>query len=1023
MTVHLFTRSCCTLLESTVRIKELVSYARELGYRDVALTDHHVMYGAAEFIKECRKEEMHAIIGLEADCLYHDEIVPFLLLAKNNLGYLDLMQLSSSLCEGKETCTVEDLKNCAAHCVIIAYGEGGWIDGELIHGNPDEIRQKLMVMKAELPPFYMALSYMDASLWKDRNPLLKRICRSLNIRTCALNKIYYLREEDAEAYRTLQAIRTQTTLQDTTLPVIRGRSFLSPEVMKELYEADDLACTDEIAFECRADYRLAPAGLPEYETKNGMPVEEYFPKLCAAGLKKRLGGNVTPAYAERLKYELDIISKMHFENYFMIVYDFIRCARHKDIYIGPGRGSAAGSLAAYCLGITQVDPLKYGLLFERFLNPERISMPDIDTDIPDRDRDEVIRYVREKYGTDHTGGIITFGTLSAKQVIRDVAKVRGLPSRDINMLARLVPNIPKITLKDAMERNPRMKQVIDSDQRFQSVFEMASRLEGLPRHASIHAAGIILSGRALNDVIPTEAQNGMKISQYSMEHLEERGLIKMDFLSLKNLTMIDEITKGIRESEPDFDIMKIPLNDKGAYEIFKNADTAGVFQFESAGMQNLLRKMQPECFDDIVASLALFRPASADSIPMYLANKKNPAGIVWPAEELKEVLRDTYGVMIYQEQAMMTSRICAGFTLGRADILRKAMSKKKEKEMESMHEAFVSGCLQNGYSKEKAEQLFDLVSRFSGYGFNKSHAVAYSLVSYQSAYLKANYPLRFYTAVLNGVTGDETKTAQYISECRRRGIRTAYPDVCRSERIYTFSDNMILPPLSVIKGIGTSASDTIVSDREKNGTYEDFYEFTARMLLLKISRSDIETMIKAGALDCFGMGRKTMLTSLDEAVNYGMLVQVMKEGQMTIDSGLVSKPVPVRIKDERFEVSQMEREALGFNIGEQPIVAIRQAKGINVPPVAAFHEMRGGVRGFALVSDLHQHKTKRGEMMAFLKISDETGEADMAVMPRLYSTLWQTLRRGVYILFDAKISEDDSLLADRITIISGKEGL
>ena len=1021
MTAHLFIRSSYTLLNSTIRIDELCRRAKELGFSALALTDRNVMYGMAEFIRAAAKYGLRGIAGLEIEVFYHDERVPFVLLAKDNAGYLDLIRLSSSLCGEREYCLPEDLWKCAAHCFIIAFSEGGWIDGELVRSDFNEVRKKLEMMKAELPAFDLALSYMDASLWRERNPVLKRVASSLGIRTLALNKVFYLEKDDAEAYRALSAIRLSTTLQDHALPVIRGRYLLSEEEMEALYEADDLKRTDEIASQCRADYNLEKTSLPIYDTGKGIPASEYLPQLCAAGLKKRLNGHVPENYVRRLKYELDIIGKMHFEDYFMIVYDFIRYSRSENIYIGPGRGSAAGSLVSWCLGITQVDPVRYGLLFERFLNPERVTMPDIDTDIPDNRRDDVIRYVLEKYGPDHVAGIITFGTFGAKQVIRDMAKISGLSGRDTDMLTRLIPNLPQITLKTALEKNPRLKQAVASDSRFVRLFALAEKLEGLPRHASTHAAGVLLSRKPLNEIVPTMRQgDGMLNSQYTAGYLEERGLIKMDFLGLRNLTIIDEIVTDIRKQDLSFSIMQIPMDNRAAYEVFKSADTTGIFQFESAGMQNLLRKMKPERFEDIVAALALYRPASADSIPSYLAGKNDPSSVRYPDERLKGILKETYGVMIYQEQAMLASEICAGFTLSRADTLRKAMSKKNEKELSSMHDEFIRGCEKGGMDHQKAEDLFALVSRFSGYGFNKSHAVAYGIISYQMAYLKANYPLRFYTCLLNSVIGDENRTAQYMAECRRRGIRILYPDVCRSDERYVVTRDGILPPLSIVKGIGASAASTIRKEREQNGVYDDFYDFTARMTLIKISQNDIISMIKAGALDTFGMGRKTMLESMDEAMSYAQLVQVKKNGVMTIDTSLVSKPAFIRMKDERFEISQMEREALGFNIGEQPIVVIRQSKNIHVPPIAAIRTMQGVCSGFAMIANTHQHKTKRGDMMVFLKLSDETGEIDMAVMPRLYAAVGQSLRRGTYILFDAKISDDGSLLADRIAVVSAK---
>ena len=1021
MSVHLMVRSCYTLLDSTVRIPSYVSKAAEMGFRHAVLSDRNVLHGVPSFLKECRKHQIHPIIGMEADVLYHEETVPFLLLCQDNIGYRNLILLSSLLCGENRPCSTEELQKYSSHCFLIAYGEGGWLDNALVQGSSEEIAARLKIMKQELPEFDMALSYQNASLWRERNRLLKRLCQTQGIRTAALNKVYYLNREDAEDYRILCGIRTQKTINDPTLPLLPGRYLLSEAEMSQLYDADDLQRTEEIASECRADYQLEKTSLPVYPLKDSVSSSVFLPQLCMAGLKKRQNGHPDPAYVSRLRYELDVIARMHFEDYFLIVYDFIRYARKNGIYVGPGRGSAAGSLVAYCLGITMIDPMKYGLLFERFLNPERVSMPDIDTDIPDDRREEVLQYVYETYGEDHIANIVTFGTLAARQSVRDVGKVLNISARDISALSRLIPNLPKMTLEKAMSQNRRLKQMVESEEKFSRLFAAAERLEGLPRHASIHAAGIIMSRKKLEDVIPTmRLSEGMRTSQFTMDHLEERGLIKMDFLGLRNLSLIDEIVRRIQKEDPSFNIMNIPLDDARTYRLFANADTVGVFQFESEGMKSLLRKMKPQNYADITAALALYRPASMESIPDYIENKKNPAGIRYPAAGLEEVLKDTFGVMIYQEQAMLTAQICAGFSLARADVLRKAMSKKKEDELNSLKGEFISGCLKNGYTHQTAEELFELVSRFGGYGFNKSHAVAYSLVAYQLAYLKANMPQHFYTALLNHVIGDENRTSLYIDECRQKGLRIMAPHINYSTDVYRQKDDTILCPLSIIKGVGVHAAASLIEERQANGPFRDFYDFTARVLIRKITRAMIEALIDAGALDCFSLGRTTMRSCLDEAVSYSELVQIRRGDIVTLDLGLVSKPQPVRRKDDAEEVSEREKNALGFNLGLQPVVIVRERNGINVPRLASARMYTGTIRSFAVIRSVRQHRTKKGDMMAFLKVSDETAQADMAVMPSLYRKVSQILARGAYILFDAKISDDGSLLANSITVVEKK---
>ena len=1021
MTTHLFVRSCYTLLDSTIRIPELVSTAKKYGYQSVALTDHHVMHGVARFLHECKKEGIHPIVGLEVDVFYHEQKVPFLLLAKNNRGYSNLMKLSSMLCDGREYATYEELIQYCEHNFLIVYGEGGYFDAELISEDRTGITQKLAQMKSELPSFDIAISYEETSLWHSKNAVLKALAKAQGIQTVAVNKIYYLGQKDYETLKVLSAIKQGTTLRDKNVTPITGRYFLSIPEMEQIYDTDDLNRADEIASECLCDGNLEKTGIPVYPLKDGITAEQYLPQLCLAGLKKRLNGDLKPAYVERLKHELQVIHQMGFEDYFLIVYDFIRYGRQKGIYIGPGRGSAAGSLVAYCLGITMVDPLQYNLLFERFLNAERVSMPDIDTDIPDIHRQEIIDYVYQKYGEQHIANIITFDTLAARAVLRDVGKAMDISKREIDMIVGLIPQTPKITLEKAYEQKEKLRVLLNASPQLMAYFNMAKRIEGLPKNKSIHAAGIVMSGKPIEEIVPTiQMAEGMKTTQFVGNYLEERGLIKMDFLGLKNLTTIDEIVQMIHKNNPDFHILSIPLNDTKTYRLFAQADTIGVFQFESDGMRNLLRKMKPTCFEDIIAALALFRPGPKDQINIYLEGRKNPSSVVYPSKELEPILKETYGVTIYQEQVMLMAQIAAKFSLVKADILRKAISKKNEEELAGLRQEYVRGCKENGYSDEIASDLFDLAEKFAGYGFNKSHAVAYGLVAYQLAYLKANYPLEFYTSILNSVIGDSTKSAIYITECRRKHISIEAPDVNCSTDIYYHNGKSIILPLSIIKDVGTLAARTILDERTKSGNFGDYFDFVARVVLRKINRTQLERLISAGALDEFDLGRTTMLNTLDDAIKYAKLIQVPFGTQLSIDPQLVSKPVVIRMKDNQEELSENEKAALGFNLGEQPIVHLRQKLGITYPPLAELNSNRGLYRGFAYIQSVRQIRTRKGDLMCFLKLTDETGESDMAVMPNLYSQYSQYLVKGVYIQFYAKIQDEASFLANQIEIVRQK---
>jgi DNA polymerase-3 subunit alpha len=980
------------------------------------------MYGVPSFLRECAKANIKPIVGMETDVHYHDAVVPFLLLAKDNKGYYQLMQLSSLLSRAPEQVDLDALNACAAHCFIIAYGEGGWMDSELIKEDTQHIIEKLKIMKEEISSFDIALSYQESAMWKKRNQMLKQICSNFGISTCAVNKVQYLNQDDNKAVQILNGIKANKTLHDSSLLLPTGRYYLNQEEMKQLFDEDDLARTDAIAKECKADCMLEKASLPKYHVpKESVSSQEYLKGLCAAGLKKRLQGRMDPAYVERLKYELGVICKMQYEDYFLIVFDFIRHARKSGINVGPGRGSAVGSLVAYCLGITMIDPMKYHLLFERFLNPERISMPDIDTDIPDDRREEVIQYVADTYGKENVADIVTFNTLGPKQAIRDVGKVLNINEEDINMVLRKIPQKEKTTLYSAYKMNPSLKQIVDASSKLSNLYRMANMMEGLPRHTGIHAAGIVISAGPIQNYVPVnDGGEGLITTQYTYDYLEERGLIKMDFLGLKNLRTINDIVLDIQKEHPSFVLQDIPLDDADVYKAFANADTTGIFQFETETFKPKLRKMHPVCFEDLVAANALNRPGASSNIDMYIANKQNPDKIQYPSAALKEVLQETYGVMIYQEQVMLALQKAAGFSLGKADILRRAISKKKSDVMTGMRKEFVDGCIRNHYTKEAAEQLYDYIEKFSGYGFNKSHSVAYSYIAYQLAYLKVKYPMYFYSALLNSVISDQDKTSQYVDECRRRGIKILYPDVNASAKRYLGAKGEIRLPLSAISGIGINLSDAIVTEREQNGPYKDFFDFVARVLVLKVKRDQITALIDGGAADCFQIGRATCRHVLDDALRYAQLVQIKNGDQISINLGLVSRPEVIRMKDDEMENSERERDVLGFNLGVQPITRIRQENGIQLPSLAVLRSSFGIHNGFAMISFVKPHRTKKGDMMAFVTLTDETGQADMCVMPRLYAQKMNVLARGAYICFNVKIEEGRSFLANEIQVIRKK---
>lgn len=1019
--IHLHARSSYTLLDSALTISQLIQRSKELNFSSVVLTDKHVMFGAMEFYQACLKQGIKPILGLEVSCLIDDETVDFLLLAQNNQGFQNLMRCSSLVSDSKQVLDFGQLIEFAKDNILIVYGEGGYLEKALMNEDKDECVRRMKKVLAQTDEVYFAVSMNDASFWNIKNQLLKQCSKELGVKTVALSKIYYENNEDAYLYKVVSGIRLGKTIDDHSLPSIQGRYLRSMEEMKEFYDQEDLDCTDEIGAKCNVDLTEFKTALPKYNCPPHVTAGQYLTQLCIAGLKKRLNDQVSKEYSERLRYELDIILSMHFEDYFLIVWDFILFAKKQGIYVGPGRGSAAGSLVSYCLGITHVDPIQYNLLFERFLNPERISMPDIDTDFPDNRRDEVIDYVYQTYGKEHIAHIVTFGTLGAKQVLRDVGRVLEIPLREIDMLSKAVPYEPKITLMRAYREATYFKQLIDADKRFSELFKIALKLEGLPRHTSTHAAGIVMSDSPLNSVVPTiQIEQDMVSTQYTMEYLEDLGLIKMDFLGLRNLTIIDDVVQMIHQENPDFAILHIPQDDKKTLELIRRVDTMGVFQLESDGMKNLLRKMQPTKFDDVVATIALFRPGPMENIPLYLEAKKNPQAITYLHPKLETLLKDTYGVMIYQEQTMQVAQVMAGFSLGKADILRKAMSKKKASDLALLEKDFLEGCMKNGYSNELAHQLFDLIAKFAGYGFNKSHSVAYGLIAYQLAYLKANTPLEFYCCLLNSVIGAENKTAEYLDECRRKSIPILPPSINSSSVQFTIEGEALRFPLLAIKNVGVSAVEEIIDERFTQGEFIDFHDFVARILTRKVNRKMIEALIDAGALDEFKINRKSLIASLEDALRYADLVRIDLGNQSRIDLGLVSKPILYQIKEDALERSEREKAVLGFYLGSHPILEIKKKIGGTIEPLVTLMSRKGFVKGFCGINKIHQHRTKKGDMMAFVNGYDETGDLDLVVMPNLYQRVNLILNKGQYIFFEGKMDEKGSCLVNKIQVFEEK---
>ena len=1011
MSCPLYIRSVYSLLSSMCSVESVVSLAKKYGYTSLAISDHNVLSGAMAFKKACEKAGIHPVYGLEVTVQVEDMDHDVLLYAKDDEGFANLMKLSSLICTGSaQNVDPDTLKQYLDHNFVCLLSDDMPLTSAVDRGlDPYPVLQK---QKELFGDYAVALTDHDIAINAQRDRKLKQILKEYGILTFALNRTYYLFRDDVQDYNVLKCIRDKKTVKEVSETLDSGRYLLQKEEYDILYDPEDLINADLIASRCnvRMEFRTS---LPQYHNKNGISSRDYLVSLCREGLRRRLKNNITDVYRQRLEYELDVILKMHFEDYFLIVYDFILYAKKNGILVGPGRGSAAGSLVSYCLGITEIDPIRYGLIFERFLNPERISMPDIDTDFPDDRRDEVIAYVKERYGSEHVGHIITYGTLKAKQVLRDVGRALEYPNREIDAICKLIPNVVNMDLQKAYDTIPLFAQRIEADEQNRKLYRIARKLEFNPRHESTHAAGIVMSSKPLDEVVPViRIESDLDSTQYTMEHLEELGLIKMDFLGLRNLGIISEIVRDINQNE-EFDIRSIPLDDPKTFELIDSVNVLGVFQLESSGMRNLIRKMKPKNFEEIGMTIALFRPGPMKNIPVFLENRAHPERIAYIHPNLKPILEETYGIIVYQEQIINIARVMAGFTYGKADILRKAMSKKKLSELEKLYSDFINGCLSRGYDRQTAEEVYSLILEFANYGFNKSHSVAYALVAYQLAYLKANYPLYFYKALLNGVTGSQSKTYDYISECLNIHQKVKGISLNGSELDYIIRDNAIVMPFGICKDVGTISAQKITKEREDNGPFRDYVDAVRRLTNVGVERNVLENLIYAGAFDEFGHTRHTMTHALDNVIMYANA----HKGELSLMEDYDDSPIIEEKKDDNMVLAENEKNVLGFYFTFNPITAVKKKYNIDTDNLYNLSVSTGNIRGFGLIKRVKSLRTKKGDMMAFVDLVDDKGGLSLAVMPNLYSRYAAELIKGKYVLFEGKMEREASCLARTIQIV------
>ena len=951
MYIPLFNKSNYTMLSSLLKIDDIVNFAKNNNISSIALTDTN-MYGTMEFIKKCESNNIKPIIGLELVL----EDFNILLYAKNYEGYKSLIKLSTIQNERKVV--LDDLKKYNKEVISILpfkynkyYEELGkiYLDLYLGFSNKEELKESLVITK--------------------------------NI--VFLRETLYLNKIDKKILPYLYCIRDGKT-QDNINDYVIDNFELNITDIDELSNNVGLSNTILIGDKCNIKFPERENLLPIYDCDDP---KKYLFELSKKGLSKRLNNEVNDTYKNRLLYELNVINEMGFSNYFLVVYDFIRFAKKNKILVGPGRGSAAGSLVAYSLGITDIDPLKYDLLFERFLNPERKTMPDIDTDFPDNKRDEVIAYVQKKYGEKRVSGIITFGTLAAKQVIRDVSRVLNIPLYKVDALTKYIPNMSHDKLEDIYKNNPNFKVKIDSDSLLTDMYKIAIKLEGFPRHTSQHAAGIVMSRVDLDEVIPLTKADNMYLTSYSMEYLEDLGLLKMDFLVLKNLTLIDNIINDIKTIEgEEVDFNKIPLDDKETLKIFEEANTCGIFQFESNGMRNFLKRLKANTFDDIVAAIALFRPGAALNIDSYIKRKHGEEKITYLDPSLESITKSTYGFLIYQEQIMQLANVYAGYSLGEADILRRAMSKKKKELLKSEEDKFIKKSMENKHSMQQAKALFELVLNFAGYGFNKSHSVVYSIIAYKMAYLKAHYKTIFFANLLSNVIGSSTKTNEYIMEAKANGIEVVKPTINNSTTKYIVKDNKIIYPLSNIKGLGVVSCETI-EKAKSNGEFTDIYDCFSRLYIEGITKKVFEDLIMADTFKEFNINRATLMYNLDSLYNYAELTK-------DIDPSLVAKPVIEEQKEYTDEILlEKEKELFGFYLSSHPTTQYRKDNPYCITLNKVEEHFDKTVDVLIVVDKIKVINTKKGDKMAFLTGSDETSSFEFTLFPKIFID-YQEISKG-----------------------------
>lgn len=1008
--VQLQVTSSYSLLQSTWQIDDLVKTSKKRGYSAIALTDRNVLYGLVDFFTSCQKEGIQPILGLTLDLagmIEPESEFPLVLLALNKKGYQSLIKLSSQkmLLDEGQRLNPDCLGPHAEHLIAITPGEEGEIEQALLQGEVEKAKQIAQSWKElfSVDHFYLGVQ-LHKPLLNMKEDLL-HLSHDRKIPVTAMHDVRYADEADHFAVQVLDAIDRGEKLTDEMDE--KGFHYLpSVQLMKEAFEKNGLKeaadRTVSIAEQIHSDIPLHKSLLPRFPLEGSVDRDAYLKEQTETGLKKRIP-SMNRQYSERLEKELSVIINMGFADYFLIVWDLMKYAREHHILTGAGRGSAAGSLVAFSLGITDVDPIEYDLLFERFLNEERYTLPDIDLDFPDDKRGQMLHYVKRKYGKDHVAQIATFGTLAAKMAIRDTGRVFGLDTSELSTWSKAIPSTPGITLSQAIRESSQLSALVKQSPQNKRIFDTAAKIEGLPRHVSTHAAGVVISEQALDNVVPLQKGSGeLVLTQYPMGNVEEIGLLKMDFLGLKNLTILSDALDFIRSGTGEtIDIKNIPLDDQETLGLFRRGDTSGIFQFESDGIRRVLKRLSPNSIEDVVAVNALYRPGPMEQIDVFIKRKKGKEPISYPHPDLEDILSVTYGVMVYQEQVMRVASKMAGYTLGEADILRRAISKKDREVIEEERHHFRKGAVQNGYDEEIADEVYHYIERFADYGFNRSHAVAYSFIAYQMAYLKTHYPHAFFASLLKNAASNGEKAKEYLLEAKRKGIRIFGPDINRSQKGFSVHSNGILFGLESVKGVRKDFIRHILTVRENQGAFSSMIHFLKRVDARWRKKEYIEPLIYTGAFDQLGANRASLVYSLEGVLSSldlsGDNIELFEVLQPKVE------PAPDLSEEEKLE---KEFQYIGFYLSGHPSEQYDDLRSIHQIEYVQDLRINHSIRLLGSIQSVKRIQTKRGEPMAFAELSDSSGSCSLTFFPEQYRKLGQHLQKGELVVLEGKTEQN-----------------